>query len=44
MNENDDLVMIRDLNQINDHRNLVLALDEFRKIMSRAAPNMEDGW
>lgn len=36
--ENDDLVMIKDLNQINDHRNLVTSLDQFRKIMSKSAP------
>lgn len=30
--------MIRDLDQINDHRDLVTALDSFRKLMSKQAP------
>lgn len=36
--ENDDLVMIRDLSHINNHRQMVVALEEFRKIMSKKAP------
>ena len=38
VNENDDLVMIRDLKHINDYRALVIALEDFRKLMSAPAP------
>ena len=41
--ESDDLVMIKDLNQINDHRNLTNAIEDFRKIMSKAAPDLSEG-
>ena len=40
--ENDDLVMIRDLNHINDHRSLIMALEEFRQVMSKAAPTGDE--
>lgn len=41
VNENDDLVMIRDLKHINDYRALVIALEDFRKLMSAPAPQEE---
>lgn len=40
--ENDDLVMIRDLNHINDHRMLIVSLEQFRKIMGKAAPTGDE--
>ena len=40
--ENDDLVMIRDLDHINNHRKLIVTLEEFRKIMSKAAPSGDE--
>lgn len=40
--ENDDLVMIRDLNHINDHRLLIVSLEQFRKIMGKAAPTGDE--
>ena len=33
--ENDDLVLIKDLGHINDHKNLKRAMDGFKKIMSK---------
>ena len=41
--ENDDLVAIVDLGQINDQRQMVVAIEEFRKIMSQLAPVLEEG-
>ncbi len=38
VNENDDLVMIRDLKYINDYKDLVIAIEDFRKLMSAPAP------
>ena len=32
----DDLVMIKDLKHINDMNNLIKAVDDFKKIMSKA--------
>ena len=40
---NDDLVRIVDLQQINDYRIMVVSLEEFRIIMSKAAPVLEPG-
>lgn len=40
--ENEDLVLIRDLNQITDHRNLITALEIFDEIMSKPAPNSDE--
>ena len=41
--ENDDLVAIVDLGQINNQRQMVVAIEEFRKIMSQLAPVLEEG-
>ena len=41
--ENDDLVAIVDLGQINNQRQMVVAIEEFRKIMSQLAPALEEG-
>ena len=35
LTETDDLVMIKDLRHINDMKNLLDAIEEFRKIMSK---------
>ena len=43
MQENDDLVMITDLSMINNHRQMVVALEEFRIIMGKSAPVLETG-
>ena len=36
LNQCDDLVMIKDLRHINDMKNLMAAIAEFKKIMSKA--------
>ena len=36
LTQTDDLVMIKDLRHINDMRNLMTAIAEFKKIMSKA--------
>ena len=41
--DNDDLVKIVDLRQINDYRIMVVSLEEFRIIMSKAAPVLDQG-
>ena len=41
--DNDDLVGIEDLQQINDNRMMVVAIEDFRVIMSKAAPDLEEG-
>lgn len=40
--ENDDLVKIQDLEQINNHRKLVTVIENFRKMMNKAAPTGEE--
>ena len=40
--ESDDLVLIKDLRHINDHRNLEKAMGNFKKIMSKPDQGEED--
>ena len=41
--DSDDLMRIDDLSQINNKRIMVVSLEEFRRIMSKAAPVLEPG-
>ena len=41
--ENDDLVAIADLSHINNQRQVVQAVEAFRKIMSKNKPPLEEG-
>ena len=36
---NDDLMLIRDLDHINNHRSMIIAIENFKQIMSRPAPD-----
>ena len=35
-------MLIRDLEHINDHRKMVIAIENFKQIMSRPAPDSEE--
>ena len=39
---NDDLMLIRDLDHINNHRSMIIAIENFKQIMSRPAPDNEE--
>ena len=39
---NEDLMLIRDLNHINNHRYMIIAIENFKQIMSRPAPDNEE--
>ena len=39
--DNDDLMLIRDLDHINNHRSMIIAIANFQQIMSRPAPDNE---
>ena len=38
---NEDLMLITDINYINNHRNMIIAIEKFKQIMSSPAPNNE---
>jgi hypothetical protein len=35
-------MLIRDLDYINNHRNMIIAIENFKQIMSRPAPDNEE--
>ena len=39
---NDELMLIRDLDHINNHRSMSIAIENFQQIMSRPAPENEE--
>ena len=39
---NEDLMLIRDLDHINNHRYIIIAIENFKQIMSRPAPDNEE--
>ena len=39
---NDSLMLIRDLDHINNHRSMIISIENFKQIMSRPAPENEE--